>query len=196
METVMSICLGIGLSAACGFRVFVPLLIISVASLSGHLTLASGFGWIGSYPALIAFAVATGLEIGGYYVPWLDHLLDTMATPAAIVAGTIVTASMVTNTSPLLKWTLAIIAGGGVAGLVQSATVFARGASSITTAGLANPILATAELGGAVFTSLAAFVAPLIVVLALVGLAGFGCWKFLGRTPKVGAQVRTPLPAS
>src|SRR5712664_1230066 len=110
METVLSICLGIGLSAACGFRVFVPLLIMSIASLSGHLTPAHGFEWIGSYPALVAFSVATALEIAGYYIPWVDHLLDTIASPAAIIAGTIITASMVGGMSPLLKWTLAVIA--------------------------------------------------------------------------------------
>src|SRR5438876_9605685 len=140
MDTALSICVGIGLSAACGFRVFVPLLIMSIASLSGHLTLASQFQWIGTYPALIAFGVATALEIGGYYIPWLDHLLDTMATPAAIVAGTVVTAAIVTNTSPMLKWTLAIIAGGGAAGLVQGTTVLARGVSTATTGGLGNPL--------------------------------------------------------
>src|SRR6516162_6641024 len=104
MDTVLSVCLGIGLSAACGFRVFVPLLVMSIANLSGNLTLAHGFEWIGTYPALITFSVATALEIGGYYIPWLDHLLDTIATPAAIVAGTVVTASMVTDLSPFLKW--------------------------------------------------------------------------------------------
>src|SRR6516165_5957955 len=107
MEQLLSVCVGIGLSAACGFRVFVPLLVMSIASLSGHLTLAHGFAWIGTYPALISFSVATGLEIAGYYIPWLDHLLDTLATPAAIVAGTIVSASMVTNMDPMMKWTLA-----------------------------------------------------------------------------------------
>src|SRR5579864_4751189 len=150
METFLSICVGIGLSAASGFRVFVPLLVMSIASLSGHLTLAHGFEWIGTYPAMTAFAVATCLEIAGYYVPWLDHLLDTMATPAAIVAGTIVTASAVADMSPFLKWTLAVIAGGGAAGLVQSATVVTRGASAVTTGGLANPVVSTFELGGAV----------------------------------------------
>src|SRR5882672_5938670 len=114
MEALTSICLGIGLSAACGFRVFVPMLFMSIAALSGHLTLGAGFQWIGTYPALVTFAVATALEIGGYYIPWLDHLLDTMATPAAIVAGTVATAAVVTNMSPMLKWTLAIIVGGGV----------------------------------------------------------------------------------
>ena len=83
METLLAISLGIGLSAACGFRVFVPLLVMSVASLSGHLTLAPGFQWIGSYPALVTFSVATFAEIAGYYIPWVDHLLDTIATPAA-----------------------------------------------------------------------------------------------------------------
>src|SRR6267378_1901809 len=109
METLMSICLGIGLSAACGFRVFVPLLVMSIGSLSGHLTLAHGFEWIGSYPALVSFSVATCLEVAGYYIPWIDHLLDTIATPAAIVAGIIVSSSMLTSIDPFLKWTLAVI---------------------------------------------------------------------------------------
>src|SRR3974377_1629839 len=119
METVLSVCVGIGLTAACGFRVFVPLLVMSIASLSGHLTLAHGFDWIGTYPALIAFSVATALEIAGYYIPWVDHLLDTLATPAAVVAGTVVTASMVGGMSPLLKLTLAVLAGGCVRAVLE-----------------------------------------------------------------------------
>lgn len=167
-ETLLSVCLGIGLSAACGFRVFVPLLVLSIATLSGHVTLGQNFQWIGSYPALVAFSVATALEIAGYYVPWVDHLLDTIASPAAVVAGTVVTASIVTGMSPLLKWALAVIAGGGAAGLVQGATVLTRGASTATTGGLANPIFATIELGGSILTSMAALVAPVVLVLLLV----------------------------
>jgi hypothetical protein len=167
METLLSICLGIGLSAACGFRVFVPLLIVNIAALSGHLTLAHGFEWLGSYPALVAFSVATALEIAGYYIPWVDHLLDTIATPAAVVAGTIVTASLVSDMSPFLRWTLAVIAGGGAAGLVQGTTVGLRATSTATTGGLGNSLFATIELGGAVFTSVAALVAPVVVVLLL-----------------------------
>src|SRR4051812_24324064 len=122
MDILTSIFLGIGLSAACGFRVFVPMLFISVAAASGHLALAPGFLWLGTYPAIITFGVATLLEIGGYYIPWLDHFLDTLATPASILAGTVVTAAIITKMDPMLKWTMAIIAGGGVAGLVQGAT--------------------------------------------------------------------------
>src|SRR5207302_11014775 len=103
--------------------------------------------------ALISLSVATSLEIAGYYIPWLDHLLDTLATPASIVAGIIVTASAVGDMSPFLKWTLAVIAGGGAAGLVQGATVMTRAVSPATTGGLANPLVSTLELGGATITS-------------------------------------------
>jgi hypothetical protein len=168
METITSVCLGIGLSAACGFRVFVPVLFMSIASLSGHLHLAHGFEWIGSYPALIAFSVATALEIGGYYIPWLGHLLDAAASPAAIVAGTVITAAIVTGMSPLLKWSLAVIAGGGIAGLVQGTTVAGRAATTATTAGLGHPIFATIELGGALVTSILAFIVPVLAVVTVI----------------------------
>ncbi|MEW6158323.1 MAG: DUF4126 domain-containing protein [Verrucomicrobiota bacterium] len=183
MENALSICIGIGLSAACGFRVFVPLLVISMASLSGHLTLSPGFAWIGTYPALTAFAVATALEVGGYFIPWLDHALDTMATPASIVAGTIVTASMITDMSPMMKWTLAVIAGGGAAGLVQGSTVVLRGLSTGLTGGLGNPLFATAELGGALLTSLLALVAPLATLLLLGFVVVILAKKLLRRSP-------------
>ncbi len=168
METILSLCVGLGLSAACGFRVFVPFLVMSVAAHSGHLNLAPDFQWIGSTPALISFSVATALEIAGYYVPWVDHFLDTVATPAAIVAGTIVTASFVTDVSPFLKWSLAVVAGGGVATVVQASTVVLRGASSLTTGGLGNPIFATAELAGSVVTSVLSIVAPVVALLVLL----------------------------
>jgi hypothetical protein len=183
-ETIISVCLGLGLSAACGFRVFVPLLVLSVAAHSGHLSLGEGFDWIGSNPALIAFAMATGLEVAGYYVPWVDHFLDTIATPAAVVAGTVVTASVVADMSPFLKWTLAVIAGGGAAGLVQAATVAGRGASTATTAGLANPMFATIELGGSLMTSIAALLAPVALVALGIVAAVFLARKALAKYRK------------
>jgi hypothetical protein len=192
METASSVCLGIGLSAACGFRVFVPMLVMSLAALSGHLHLSQGFAWIGSYAALITFSVATVLEVGGYFIPWLDHLLDTMATPAAIVAGTVVTAAMVTDMSPMLKWTLAIIAGGGAAGIVQGTTVAARGASTATTGGLGNPLFATIELGSSVVVSVMTVLVPVFGVI-LLGLIGFALFRLLRR--KFGNKQTTPTPA-
>ncbi len=166
-ETLLSVLLGVGLSAACGFRVFVPLLVMSLASLSGHLTLTPGFEWIGTYPAMVAFAVATVLEIAGYYIPWIDHLLDLIAGPTAVVAGIITMASTVTGMSPWLRWSLAIIAGGGVAGTVQAATSLTRLASTAATAGLGNPVIATTEAVGSVTLSLLAIAIPVLATVAL-----------------------------
>jgi len=164
------------LSAACGFRVFVPLLAINIAALNGFLQLAPGFEWIGSYPATIAFGTATLLEILAYYIPWLDHLLDLIASPATIIAGTIVTASLVTDLSPFLKWTLAIIAGGGAAAIIQGTTVALRTKTSALTGGLGNPLISTLEAVGAVTTSLLAILVPILCLILLVVIS---VWVFL-----------------
>ena len=185
METLLSLCMGLGLSAACGFRVFVPLLVMSIAAYSGHLQLAHSFAWIGTPAALVTFSVATCLEIAGYYIPWVDHFLDTVATPAAIVAGTIVTASMVSDVSPFLRWTLAVIAGGGIAGAVQGTTVLARGLSFASTAGLANPLVATMELGGSLFTSIFAVIAPFLALVVIVCVAAMLGLKLYRRKAKL-----------
>ncbi|HOQ43206.1 MAG: hypothetical protein BWX99_02944 [Deltaproteobacteria bacterium ADurb.Bin151] len=169
MENIFPVAIGIGLAAACGFRVFVPLLILNLAALSGHLTLPADFAWIGGTYATMAFATATVLEIIGYYIPWLDHVLDTIATPAAVIAGTVTTAAVITDITPFLKWTMALIAGGGIAGLVQASTVAVRAKSTIATGGTANPIFSTMELAGSIIVALLAVFVP-ILVLVLVGI--------------------------
>ena len=165
MEQLLSILIGIGLSATCGFRIFVPLLGISIAYHAGALELAPGFAWIGSWPATIAFGIAMVLEIAAYYIPWLDNLLDTIATPTAVVAGIIATASVVGDVSPFLRWALAIIAGGGLAGLFQGATVTLRGASTATTGGVINPVVSTGELIASVVGTLLSILAPYIAII-------------------------------
>jgi hypothetical protein len=175
LEIALSIIVGISLSAACGFRVFVPFLVASIAALSGHLSLSPGFEWIGTYYALVAFAMATALEILAYYIPWLDNLLDTIATPVAVVAGVLIAASVIADMPPFLKWTLAVVAGGGAAGAIQAATVTIRGASSITTGGLGNPVVSTGELGGSTVMAILAIVLPIVAVaLVLVIVASLG----------------------
>jgi hypothetical protein len=183
MELLLSICIGVGLSAACGFRVFVPLLVTSIAANSGHLHLVPAFHWIATPAALVTFSVATVLEIGGYYIPWLDHFLDVLATPAAVVAGSILTASMISDVSPFLRWGLAIIAGGGVAGAVQATTIVARGLSLAGTGGIGNPLVASVELGGALVTSVLAILAPFMAIALAVIVIGLLLYRiYKGKT--------------
>ncbi len=188
-DTLLSIAVGLGLAAACGFRVFVPLLLLAVAALTGHAHLAPGFAWMGTWPAVIAFAVATVLEIAGYYIPFVDHVLDVVATPAAVIAGAVATAAVFVDVPPLVRWAVAIVAGGGVAGLAQGASVLARAKSALFTGGLANPLVATAELAAAAGASLLALVAP-VVAIACVAM-GLGALVWLARRLQRAAPRRT-----
>lgn len=171
MEILMSVLIGLGLSAAVGFRVFVPLLVMSIAARAGDLTLGSSFAWIGSTPALMAFSLATAVEITAYYLPVVDNVLDAVAGPAAVVAGILVSASVIGDIDPFLKWTLAVIAGGGIAGAVQAVTTGARGASTLTTFGVGNPALSTLELGGSAILSLVAILLPIVALVCLLAFA-------------------------
>ena len=178
MDPILGVSIGIGLSAACGFRVFVPLLIMSLFALSGHLNLSPGFTWIGTYPALIAFGTATAVEIAAYLIPGLDHLLDVIATPAAVIAGTVVTASFIMDLSPFLKWTLALIAGGGAAGIIQGGSVLLRGKTALATGGTANPFLAAGETAGSAVLSVLAILIPVMVAIAILAVCVWVLWKF------------------
>lgn len=163
LETLLSLLLGISLAAAVGFRIFIPLLVLSLASMSGSLTLSSGFEWIGTLPAFIVFLTASLFELAAYFIPFIDNLLDTIAGPIAVIAGSIVMASSIVEMEPLLKWTLAIIAGGGAAGIVQSLTTITRGASSVTTAGFGNSVITITESIASAGISIMAIFFPLFV---------------------------------
>jgi hypothetical protein len=166
METILSLCIGIGLSAACGFRVFVPLLVMSVASLMGWFEPMKGFEWLAIPSVCIGLAVATICEIGAYYIPWVDNALDTIATPAAMVAGTLTTMAVSTGEmSQFASWAAAIIVGGGTATAVQMGTVAVRGVSTATTGGIANPLVSTGEWISALIVSLLSFVVPVLAVI-------------------------------
>lgn len=178
----MSIMIGVALSATCGFRVFVPLLAVNIGTRAldadgqPRIELADGFDWLSSDIALMVFLVATLFEIGGYYIPWIDNLLDTIASPASIVAGTVITASFVDGMDPWLQWLLGVIAGGGAAGAVQATTVVARAGSTVTTGGLGNPIVASVETSGAFLGSALSIVAVEFAIVVFVLLLGGGVW--------------------
>lgn len=166
--TLLSIALGIGLAAAAGLRIFLPFLIVSIAAATGHLALAPSFEWLAGTPALVMLTVATVLEVLAYYVPGVDNLLDTIATPAAVVAGAVVAAAVMADLPPIVKWTTAVIAGGGIAGLTQGVTALVRAKSTALTGGLGNSSIATGELGGSIVLAVLAIAAPVIAAALVV----------------------------
>ncbi len=161
-ETIISIFLGIGLSASVGFRVFVPLFALSLASYFNVWELNESWQWIGSLTAVITLGVATLVEIFAYYIPYVDNALDSIAIPLAAIAGTAVMVSTVADLSPVITWALAIIAGGGTAAAVAGSSGATRLASTATTGGIANPLVSTIETGTSVVMSVLSIFIPVI----------------------------------
>ena len=189
MDTMISIALGVGLAAAVGFRVFVPLLVASIAAYTGHLRLDENFAWLGSLTSMTMLGVAALVEVLAYYVPVVDNLLDTITTPLALVAGTVVSAAVITDLPPLIKWSTAIIAGGGVAGITQGVSTLLRAKSTAFTGGLGNPIVSTVEWIASATVAVLALLAPALA-LALIVLF---CWLTVRLVRRhVRATVKTP----
>jgi hypothetical protein len=171
MDAILAICAGVALAAACGFRVFLPLLGMSIAVATEWLQPGKGMEWIGSGPALIVLGVASAVEVAAYYIPVVDHFLDTIATPAAVAAGTVATGALMPfhdQFHPAVLWAAALIAGGGAAGAVQAGTVATRAISGATTATLGNPVVATIENVLSTVLTILAIVVPVVAAIVVV----------------------------
>lgn len=189
-EVLLALALGIALAAAVGLRVFIPLLAVSVAAYVGRLELSPTFEWLGTGTAVAAFAAAAIIEVAAYYIPGIDNVLDALMTPLALMAGTMMVVAPLWDLPPMMKWTVAVIAGGGAAGLTQGVTSLLRAKSTLGTGGLANPVVSTGELGGSILLTVLGLLIP---VLALILLAVMLGW-LLGRLLRKPANPRKREP--
>ena len=175
--------IGIGLAAATGFRVFLPMFAVSLASYIGWIPMNESFQWLSGLPTLITTGIATVVEILAYYIPFVDHILDTMSVPLATVAGSVMFASQFADIGTFPQWALALIAGGGTAAAISSGFAGTRAASTATTGGLGNSVVATTETAGAGIMSFLAIAAPFIaficaiILLVVVLVLGRKIWK-------------------
>ncbi|MDR4953148.1 DUF4126 domain-containing protein [Chryseobacterium sp. ES2] len=168
---IISAFIGIGLAAATGFRVFLPMFIVSLASYFNWIPMNEHFEWLAGLPTLITTGIATIIEILAYYIPFVDHLLDTVSIPMATVAGSILFASQFADLGTFPQWALALIAGGGTAATISSGFAGIRAASTATTGGLGNSMVGTTETAGAGIMSILAMAAPVIAaIFALITL--------------------------
>ncbi len=178
IQTILSVFLGIGLAASAGFRVFLPLFALSLAAHFNVIPLNESWSWVGNLPALITLGIAMVAEIFAYYIPFVDNLLDTIATPLAAIAGTAAMASTLIDLDPMLTWGLAIIAGGGTATAMQGMTSVTRLASTVKTGGLGNPVVSTAETGTAITLSTLSIFVPIIALLLVVFIFVIVFWLY------------------
>ncbi len=143
---------------------------MGVGARAGLIELGESWAWMSETWVIAAFGAATLIEIGGYYIPWIDNLLDTITTPSAIVAGVVVTSASLDGIDPAMQWILSVIAGGGIAGTIQFGTAATRAASSATTGGVGNPVVSTIEAGASVLFALLAILVPIVAAILVVAL--------------------------
>jgi hypothetical protein len=192
-ESLIGVALGIGLAAATGFRIFVPLLIAGLAARFGYLPLGEGFQWLASTAALVTLGTAAVFETLAYYIPGVDHVLDVIASPATLAAGVVASAAVMIDVPPSVMWPVAIIAGGGAAGLTKGSTALLRAKSGALTGGLANPVVSTVETVGATGVALFAIVLPILTLVAVVAVLYWATRK-AGRV-LFGRRQPPPVPA-
>jgi hypothetical protein len=180
---ITTIAMGIALSATAGFRVFVPMLAAAVAGHFNIMHLPADMAWLSSWTSIICFATASIAEIGAYYIPFIDNLLDTISTPLSVAAGTLLAFSIlpVSSQEPIVRWGLAFLAGGSTAGTIQLGTGLLRLLSSKTTVGTGNVVVASTENVAAISSSLLSFVIPVILALLLLVLCSWIVIKLFKR---------------
>lgn len=172
-ELITAVAIGIGLAASAGFRVFVPMLVAAIAAKTGLLPLNDSFQWLSSWISIAILGTATVVEILAYYIPVVDNLLDTITTPLAIGAGTLLLTSVLPIDSELMRWITGAAVGGGSAAVVQSGSALTRLTSTKLTAGVGNPVVATVENVAATGTSLLSLVIPFFIVALFLLLVIF-----------------------
>ena len=189
-ETFLAILTGLGLSVACGFRVFIPPLIASIAAQTGYLELAESFQWLGEWPTLIALSIATVGDVIAHEFPVVDDVLNVVEAPLVPIAATILSVSLLTDMDPLLKWGLAAIAGGGSAGALYVARSFLKSLLNASTAGVSTPVVSLVEDAVAIVTPILVILEPLFVLflfLVVVGVTALALKKWMGKRRQASA---------
>ena len=189
VDVYVAIALGVGLAAASGFRVFIPPFLYGLAT-RFDLNPAAFAGsdmqaWMASDAGLTVLGAAVLCELLAYYIPWLDNLLDTIASPAAVLGGVVLMSSSLGELDPVLRWATSIIVGGTTSGTVQVTTVGVRALSTASTGGLGNPIVSTVEAGACLVCTVLALLLPLLAMaLVVAGLVVGGRWLMRRRAQK------------
>lgn len=180
IEVMISIVLGFSLAASAGFRVFIPLLVLSLSAHFGWFPVNKSWEWVGSYPALVLLGVAAVVEVFAYFIPWVDNMLDTISVPLAGIAGTLLMLATMGDVNPAFAWALAIIAGGGAAAAISGTASATRLTSTATTGGLGNPVVSTVETAAATTVSVASIFSPIIALVILLLLVGV-VWRLINK---------------
>ncbi|QIV83444.1 DUF4126 domain-containing protein [Mycolicibacterium frederiksbergense] len=189
----MELLTGFGLATAAGLNAYIPLLALGLLSRYTELvSLPVGWAWLENGWVMLIVGVLLAVEIVADKIPALDSVNDAVQTFVRPTAGGIVFGSGTAAQTAVVadpgafassgQWIGVVI--GIVTALIVSLTKSAvRPVANIGSAGMAAPVLSTAEditSVGLVFVSL---LLPLLVLVALaaVAFAAFGVWRWRRR---------------
>jgi hypothetical protein len=168
---ITSLLTSAGLGLGAGINAYATLLVFGLISrwqpAIFHDELARFFA---STPVLIVLAVLYLVEFVADKVPTVDHAWDVIHTIIRPIAGALVAWAAVSDKIPH-GWVIlaSVIAGSAALGShLTKASV--RGVSTLSTAGLGNPILSLIEDAFAFVNALIAIFLPWLVIITLIGM--------------------------
>lgn len=171
LDMITPVFLGISLSAACGLRALIPVLVFGVAVAAGHISPSSGFAWIGSSAALAAFAALAGAELFASFTEKAGRLFDLAATPIAMLVGSLLAMAAFRDVDVLVGTLVPLIIGVGIAGPSQSLVGLMRARFVAASGRKGRAVAGLAEASGALLLAALGVLAPLaggVLVLALL----------------------------
>lgn len=169
---------GSSLAASAGLNAWMPLFALGLMDrLVPAFTLPAGWAWLSGDVALWIIGILLVVEIIADKVPAVDSVNDVVQTvirPASggIAFGAGASAQQVTDPSGLFAdgaW-IPIVVGVVIALAVHVAKAALRPAANMATAGLAAPVLSSAEDVSSLALAVSAILAPIIAAILLVGL--------------------------
>ena len=174
---------GMGLSAAAGLNAYIPFLIVGLlARFTDVITLPASYTWIESWWALGIGAVLLLAETVLDKIPAVDLVNDAVQTfirpsMGGLMGAATASAGALDSSEWMARhqW-VGIALGVIVSGLVHTGKLAARPVINAGTLGAGAPLVSTAEDGTSIGLSLIAVFVPLLVIAALVVLAGVLVW--------------------
>src|SRR5262245_39260620 len=163
----LALAAGVGISAACGLRAFLPLLCLGVAGRFAHLPLDSHVQWLTSNVALIALGAATVFELIGDKIPAVDHALDVLGVAIRPAAAWLGAYALLVHWPEPWGAIVAVLLGGGALAL-HTLRAKLRLGSTFLTAGAANPFISLGEDVMTLVLTALALAAPFVVLFLVI----------------------------
>jgi hypothetical protein len=183
---ISSLLTSVGLGIGAGVNAYATLLVFGLLARwqpsMFHDELAVFFA---STPVLIVVGVLYLIEFVADKIPTVDHIWDVVHTFIRPVAGALVAWAAVSNQIPRGAVIVATIIAGGAALGAHATKATVRGASTVTTAGIGNPILSVIEDVFAFVSAIVALLLPwlVIVVLAFVTIFFISLYRRMRAQP-------------